>query len=164
MRWRSLAIAAGLTGLAAPAFSDVYNLGVLDEQKPLYHSFSSFVGNFTDIYTFTLPGGTGPTVGGDTTTINFGSLWNVDLFSITLSGTGISTPMTDSNPNDGFSFSGISGGGSYALTLKGRVTGTGFSGTTGIYAGYVTAVPEPSALALAFAGLLCTGLALRRRA
>jgi hypothetical protein len=164
MRWRALAAAATLTAVAGPAFSDTFNLGVLGDSQPLYHSFSNYVGNFTDIYTFTLAGPDGATVGGDTTTINFGTLWNVDLFSITLSGGGIASPLVDTNPNDGFSFSGIAGGGPYTLTLNGRVNGVGMNGTNGIYAGYVSAVPEPAALGLALAGLLLTGVALRRRA
>jgi len=32
-----------------------------------------------------------------------------------------------------------------------------------MYAGYVSAVPEPAALGLAMLGLLATGVALRRR-
>lgn len=166
MKVRALVAALGLAAVASPAFSDTYDLGLLDMQKPLYHVFYDFTGAFTDIYTFTLPGNAGGLTG-DTTTINWGTILNVDLSSASLTGTGIGT-LVDSNPNDGFSFSGLTGGGSYSLAISGNVTGSGmyvpFTGNiTGVYAGYVSAVPEPEAIALALVGLLTVGFALRRR-
>jgi hypothetical protein len=161
MKARILAAALGLAAATTPALSATYNLGLLDMTKPLYHAFTNFTGSFTDIYTFTLPGAT-QGVMGDTTTINFGDLWNVQLSGATLTGTGIGS-LTDSNPNDGFSFGGLTGGGSYSLAISGKVNGSGLAGVTGIYAGYVSPVPEPEAIALTLVGLLATGAALRRR-
>jgi len=161
MKLRALTAAIGLA-VAGPASAAVFNLGTLDITKPLYHAFVNFTGNFTDIYTFTL---TGPadTVVGDTTTINFGRWWNVNLHSATLSGGGLSSSLVDDNPNNGFSFHGLSGQGTYSLAISGTVDGKGLMGVTGMYAGYVSAVPEPEALGLALVGLLATGVALRRR-
>lgn len=160
MKIRALIAAIGLAA-AGPAFSATYDLGLLDITKPLYHAFTDFVGDFTDIYTFTLPAAA-QGVEGDTTTINFGDLWNVQLKSATLTGSGIGS-LADYYPNDGFSFVGLSGGGSYSLAIAGTVDGKGLAGTTGIYAGYVSPVPEPEAIGLALVGLLATGAALRRR-
>lgn len=164
MKLRTLTAVVGLLA-AAPAMSattTVTNLGLLDITKPLFHAFVDFTGDFTDIYTFTLPG-TSNNLNGDTTTINFGDWWNVDLQGASLAGTGLSANLLDDNPNDGFSFSGLTGGGSYSLSISGTVTGSGLLGTTGMYAGYVSAVPEPAALGLAMLGLLATSVALRRR-
>jgi hypothetical protein len=161
MKARILAAALGLAAVSSPALSATYNLGLLDMAKPLYHAFTDFTGSFTDIYTFTIPGSASG-VTGDTTTINFGDLWNVQLSGATLTGTGIGS-LSDTNPNDGFTFSGLTGGGSYSLAVSGTVDGSGLAGVTGIYAGYVSAVPEPEAIALALVGLLATGAALRRR-
>lgn len=160
MKVRALAAAVGLLA-ATPVFADTYDLGLLDMTKPLYHAFSDFAGKFTDVYTFTLPS-YAEGVTGDTTTINFGDLWNVQLASATLSGPGIKS-QSDTNPNDGFSFMGLTGGGSYSLSISGTVDGKGFAGANGIYAGYISPVPEPENIALALVGLLATGVALRRR-
>jgi hypothetical protein len=160
MKARILAAAVGLAAASTPALSATYNLGLLDIAKPLYHAFTDFTGSFTDIYTFTIPGSASG-VTGDTTTINFGDFWNVQLNGATLTGTGIGS-LSDTNPNDGFTFSGLTGGGSYSLAISGTVNGSG-PGLTGVYGGYVSAVPEPEAIALALVGLLATGAALRRR-
>jgi PEP-CTERM motif-containing protein len=163
MKLKSLAAAIALVA-SAPAFSEVFDLGTLDTALPLYHSFADFQGAFTDIYTFTLADSSNHTLVGDTTTINAGNWWNVALSSVSLSGTGIASTLVDANPNDGFSFQSLSGQGSYSLTVKGTVSGTGMNGVNGIYAGYVSAVPEPHTIGLALMGLLATGVALRRRA
>jgi hypothetical protein len=162
MKALSIGAAASLLALSLPATSATYDLGLLDRTKAISHAFSNYTGDFTDIYTFTLAG-TSSGVAGDTTTINFSQYLNVDLLSATLAGNTFSGKLTDSNPNDAFSFSGLTGGGSYSLSIKGRVTGSGLLGVTGMYAGYVSPVPEPEAIGLALVGLLGTGLALRRR-
>ncbi|MEW6704315.1 MAG: FxDxF family PEP-CTERM protein [Pseudomonadota bacterium] len=162
MKLRAITAVLGVLA-AGPASSAVFNLGTLDMTKPLYHAFVDFTGDFTDIYTFTLGPEPSASVVGDTTTINFGNWWNVKLTSATLSGGGLSQTLVDTNPNDGFSFHGVTGGNSYSLSINGTVAGTGLMGVTGIYAGHVSAVPEPEALGLALVGLLATGAALRRR-
>lgn len=165
MKLRALVTALGLTA-ALPAFSALttsYDLGVLDETKPLYHVFLDYTGDFTDIYTFTMPtAGDSHYLLGDTTTINWGRWWNVNLNSVTLAGSGLASEV-DTYPNDGFRFSSLANGGSYTLTVQGSVSGTGQMGATGIYGGYVSPVPEPETIAMALLGLLGTGFALRRR-
>lgn len=165
MKVRTLVAAVGLAASVSPAFSATYNLGLLDDAKNFYHSFLG-KGSFADIFTFTLPSNvTG--VQGDTTEWDYGPGLQLDLSSATLTGTGIGA-MVDANPNDGFAFTGLTGGGSYSLTFTGKVTGSGafvfpVGYSNGAYFGSVSPVPEPEAMALALLGLLTTGFALRRR-
>lgn len=164
MKVRTLVAAVGLAAAVSPALSATYDLGLLDNAKAFFNSFTQ-LGNFSDVYTFTLPSySTG--VQGDTVEWDNGPWLSLDFQSVKLTGTGVGT-LTDTNPNDGFSFTGLTGGGSYSLTFSGTVNGTGawtfFGPSRGAYFGSVSPVPEPEMLALAFVGLLTTGFALRRR-
>ncbi len=105
-------------------------------------------GSFADAYTFTVAGPS--TVVGDT------SSSGISWFGALLQSPGVPYTALDTNPDDGFSFSGLTAG-TYALTFLG-------SGTGG-YGGYytVSAVPEPETYAMFLAGLGALGLMASRR-
>lgn len=110
-------------------------------------------GNFSIPYSFTV---TGPaTVTGDTN--SSGIVWS----GVKLEAPSVPYSALDANPDDGFSFSGLTAG-NYTLTF----IGTG----TGGYGGYYTitdapaAVPEPGTLALLLCGLGLLSMTGRRRA
>ncbi len=104
--------------------------------------------SFANPYTFTV---TGPaTVMGDTSSL--GITW----FGVLLSAPSVPYSMLDTNPDDGFSFTGLTAG-TYALTFQ----GSGAGGYGGYYT--VTAVPEPETYAMFLAGLGALGLIASRR-
>ncbi len=105
-------------------------------------------GSFSKPYTFTV--GSPFSLTGDTS--SSGVTW----FGVLLQNPLASYSEIDFNPDNGFSFSGLSAG-TYSLTFLG-------SGTGG-YGGYytITAVPEPESVALALAGLAVVGPAAARR-
>lgn len=110
--------------------------------------FNLTSGSFAFPYTFSL---TGPaTVTGDTN--SSGISW----VGVTLSNPAALFSASDANPDDGFSFSGLSAG-NYTLTFQGSGTG----GFGGYYT--VTAVPEPGTVALMLAGLGLVGFVGARR-
>ena len=105
-------------------------------------------GMFTNAYTFTVA--TPFDLTGDTNSVGvtwFGAL----LQAPSLAFTGI-----DSNPDDGFSFTGLAAG-TYALTFLGSGTG----GYGGFYT--ITPVPEPQTYAMLIGGLGLLGLMSNRR-
>jgi hypothetical protein len=128
------AAAFALTGVASAQTTSVFDLTA---------------GVFSNPYTFSV---TGPaSVVGDTNST--GVTW----FGVLLQSPSVPYTALDTNPDDGFSFSGLSAG-TYALTFLG-------SGTGG-YGGYytVTAVPEAQSYAMMLAGLCAVGfVAVRRR-
>jgi hypothetical protein len=105
-------------------------------------------GQFANQYTFSVAGPS--TVVGDT------NASGVSWFGVLLNSASPVYSAFDSNPDDGFSFSGLSAG-SYSLTFLG--TGTG--GYGGFYT--VSAVPEPETYAMFLAGLGALGLMASRR-
>jgi PEP-CTERM motif len=112
--------------------------------------FSLTSGTFANAVSVTVAGPSSIT--GDTN--SSGITW----FGVLLQSTSLSYTSLDTNPDDGFSFSGLSAG-PYSLTFLGNGTG----GYGGSYT--VTAVPEPEAYLLMLAGLGFVGfVASRRRA
>ena len=105
-------------------------------------------GTFADPYTFTLAGLSD--VAGDTNSL--GITW----FGVLLNAPSLNFSALDSNPDDGFSFTGLSAG-TYSLTFLGSGTG----GYGGFYT--VSAVPEPETYAMFLAGLGALGLMASRR-
>lgn len=104
--------------------------------------------SFANPYVFTV---TGPsTVMGDT------SSSGISWFGVLLSAPSVPYSMLDTNPDDGFSFTGLTAG-TYSLTFQ----GSGVGGYGGYYA--VTAVPEPETYAMFLAGLGALGLIASRR-
>ena len=106
-------------------------------------------GTFANAYTFTLSSMLSD-VTGDTNSSG------VSWFGVLLQSPTVPYTALDTNPDDGFSFTGLSAG-TYALTFLG-------SGTGG-YGGYftVTAVPEPETYAMMLAGLGAIGFVAARR-
>lgn len=110
--------------------------------------FDLVSGTFADPYVFTLsaPG----SVVGDTN--SSGITW----FGVMLQSPTLGYTSLDTNPDDGFSFSGLSAG-TYALTFL----GSGSGGYGGYYT--VSSVPEPETYAMMLAGLGAVGFMLARR-
>lgn len=137
MKTKLLAAAAALA-LSAPALAD--------DTTAL---FSLTSGTFAIPYNFTL---TAPSTDlfGDTN--SSGITW----FGVLLNSATVPFSALDTNPDDGFSFSGLAAG-SYSLTFLGSGTG-GFGGF------YTTVpIPEPATNAMILGGLALLGLAKMRR-
>ena len=149
----ALALAA-----AAPATAKTENLGPLTDRSAYFGNvFLGPVASFTDYYTFSLSNARD--VVGGTLTLNFGPWFDVDIFSVSLSGSGISGWLTDTVASDGFAFANIASG-NYTLAVNGNVTGMFGGAYSGVIAG---AVPEPEAYAMMLVGLGMVGWAARRR-
>lgn len=137
---KKLSAALAIAGVVASASASAQTTAVFDLTSGL----------FTNAYTFTI--GTTSDLVGDTNSL--GITW----FGVLLQAPSLSYTSLDPNPDDGFSFTGLSAG-TYALTFLGNGTGG--------YGGYytITAVPEPSsaALALGALGLLALALGQARR-
>jgi hypothetical protein len=106
-------------------------------------------GTFANAYTFTLSSMLSD-VTGDTNSSG------VSWFGVLLQSPTVPYTALDTNPDDGFSFKGLSAG-TYALTFLGSGTG----GYGGFYT--VTAVPEPETYAMMLAGLGAIGFVAARR-
>jgi len=133
--------------LSAVAAILVASAGANAQTHPVFDLTS---GAFANPYTFTVAGPA--SVVGDTNST--GITW----FGVLLQSPTVPYTALDTNPDDGFSFSGLSAG-TYALTFLG-------SGSGG-YGGYYTVtalVPEPESYALMLAGLAAGAfISLRRR-
>jgi hypothetical protein len=135
------------TGASAYAAAPV-DLGALDNSSA---SIGRVVGSglFVDTYTFSL-GSPGTVFGGAFALFTEG--FQVELIDSSFNSFGV-----DTNPSDGYSFSGLSAG-SYALQFAGFSTSV-----NGVYGGTVAAIPEPETYALMLAGLGLVGFMARRR-
>jgi hypothetical protein len=80
----------------------------------------------------------------------------VSWFSVLLNAPTLNFTAFDTNPDDGFSFTGLSAG-TYSLTFQGNGTG----GYGGFFT--ITPVPEPQTYAMLIGGLGLLGLMSNRR-
>jgi MYXO-CTERM domain-containing protein len=164
---------ATLVSLATAAGAATTNLGLLSAGDTKFGNTFYSSGTFTDYYTFTI--GSSSTGAAGTITDTDWSIFtrDVEVTKIVLSGGTLSSALTDSNADDGVSFTGL-GAGTYNMALTVSV-GTGFL-TSGSYNGTIHAVasttptapvaspaPEPADFAMALMGLAGVGLMVRRR-
>jgi hypothetical protein len=132
------------TLLAAAAL--LFGVGASAQTTAVFNLTS---GTFANPYTFTVGGPSA--LEGDTN--SSGVTW----FGVLLQNPAQKYTALDTNPDDGFSFSGLSSG-TYSLTFLGAGTG-GYGG----YYTLSTVVPEPESVALVLAGLAVVGAAARGR-
>ncbi len=125
----------------------VVSAGASAQTTPVFDLTS---GSFASAYSFTVAGPS--TVVGDT-----GSS-GISWFGVLLQAPGVPYTALDTNPDDGFSFSGLTAG-TYALTFL----GSGAGGYGGYYTVTTTPVPEPETYAMFLAGLGALGLMASRR-
>lgn len=151
---------AALTLAAAGSAFAATDLGPLGAAPATFQRYHSPASSFIDYYTFSIVHPYDVNVFGSTFELDFFNLLNVNLASASLTGGGLSGALTDTNLNDGLSFTSLSAG-AYTLALAGSVTG--FFG--GVYAGEIHAapVPEPEHYAMMLTGLLMVGWSVRRR-
>jgi hypothetical protein len=139
-----------LKHIAAAAAAAVALTGVASAQTTTTSVFDLTSGVFANPYTFTVTGLS--SLVGDTNSL--GVTW----FGVLLQSPSPFYSALDTNPDDGFSFSGLSAG-TYALTFLGSGTG-GYGGSYTV----TTPVPEPQTYAMMLAGLCAVGfVAVRRR-
>lgn len=170
MKLKALVVAAALAASGA-AMAKTDNLGNLTppDWTVFGNTFTS-ASSFSDTYTFTLDQASNA-VGG---VFDFDASWgmSINLGSISLSGTGLSSALVDTSPVD-FSFSNLAAG-TYSLVVTGVASGNslGWFDPLGVsYAGRITTsaasvaapVPEPETLAMLALGLGAVGWTARRR-
>jgi hypothetical protein len=170
MKLTSLVAAATLAFAAGGAFAEDFNVPVTFQAGANGGYSAGFnvthlqAGSFTDTFTFT------PSVDGQATasviTIaqSADSAWsNIDFTSATLNGNAL-TLMSMGTSETGFLLpTDVTG--PLTLVVTG-VAGAGLDAGASIsasYAGTLNAIPEPSTLALALAGIGVIGMAVRRR-
>lgn len=162
------ALLAFTLSLPAAALAAPVDLGVIDTtassfSKDFWRLFGwgSTLGAFTDLYTFTLVGGSAAT--GDAVAFDWGGL-DLTLSTISVSGGTLAFAVTDPTPGS-FSFGGL-GAGVYTLAVTGnlaQIGPLGYAEYTGSLRAVPFAVPEPASLALVLAALGLGAGVLRRR-
>jgi hypothetical protein len=135
------------------------------------NTFTS-VQSFSNCFSFALPTNQSTDVFGGTLEFDSLSFLDIDISSISLSGSGLSTPLVDYTPGV-FNFNGLVGG-IYQLVISGHVTRgagwddilpfqVGYAGALSVNQGVVAAVPEPSTWAVMILGFISVGFMAYRR-
>ncbi len=152
MRLKALSAALLLAGSASAFAVGPSTLGPIDNISVVIGN-NVAAGVFVDTYMFAItnPG----TV--------FGGAFPVYItsFSAVLQSPVLGTIGTDSNPTDGFSFTGLTPG-LYALQFTGSATGSA-AAYGGVISTVTSPVPEPETYALMLAGLGIMGFVATRR-
>ena len=173
MKFKTLVAALALTMSGSAAFAGLASCGsgttaISSGSTELFGNAFSSAQSFSDCYSFSV--GTGSDAFGGTLTIDPLSFLDINISSVTLSGTGLVTSLIDTTPGV-FSFSNLVAG-TYQLVVSGLVTkGKGWDDILPLpvgYAGSLTAnavapVPEPETYAMLLMGLGTVGWIARRR-
>ena len=168
-QWVAVALCVGAVSANAATCTSTTNLGGLGPPDvALFGNSFSTAGSYVDCFQFTL-NGAATSFGGVLEVDPLLNKLNLDIQSISLfSGNSVTALQTDMTPLM-FSFGGLLGGVVYTLQVASTVGSTaglfnldvGYAGTIVTLA---SAAPEPSAYALAIAGLAVVGAgALRAR-
>ena len=158
MKLRHIAAAAVLVASGSAFAVGPGSLGTIDN-TPISISDIVAPGIFQDVFSFTLadPG----SLSGNAVAINFGK-YNILGLTVKLQDSSFAVIGTDSNPADGFTFSGLSAG-KYALNVLGYATGKSGGFYSGGFIAETAPVPEPETYALLLAGLGMVGFMASRR-
>lgn len=160
----ALAAFAGLVLACGSAQAITEDLGTLGSDTTYFGNYVS-AGSFTDYYTFSL--GSNSTIAGATFEIDIGKWLNVDLSKVSVTGGTLGSALTDTSPNNGFSFAGL-GVGDYTLAVAGVAKGI----AGGLYLGALqvqqtqsvaSPAPEPETYALMVLGLAGVTYLVRQR-
>lgn len=145
--------AAALLATTASAFAaSPTALGTIDNTSAVFGNPAPSTPFFFDTYTFTLAN-PGTVFGGS---FSFG----ITGFTAVLQNASFATVGTDTNPGDGFSFSGLAAG-AYAISFLGMASTPAAYG--GVLSSVTAPVPEPQSYALMLAGLGIVGFVMARR-
>lgn len=156
----SVALAAAGLGMV-PAAHAATDLGLIGTAWTWFgNSFGRSLSSFSDYYTFEVDGSSG--VVGGTLELDLGSLYNVNVKSVSLSGGSLSGSLTDYDPSNGFTFSNLLAG-TYTMQVAGSVPGAFGGAYVGALHAIASPAPEPEVFAMAALGLLGVGFAARRR-
>ena len=170
MKLRSIVLAAALAVTGASASATTTNLGAALVGVPLSFGGFATVGNFSDIFTFSLPtnGGSGYAVSNfmalpaqyNTVLSTLSLVSNPDGILFNLDDALVSSTVVPGGNSLSMAVGAVASG-NYYLNVTGLSNGT----TGGIYNGAisVSAIPEPETYALMLAGLGIIGFIGARR-